>query len=1061
VAGRAAMALVVMLTLPAVGFGQMTRGSIAGTVRDSSGAIVPGATVTVISVATNATQTVTTDAEGFYRVPALEPGRYQVTTELSGFRTVEQRDIDVRSALETPVDVRLEPAGIGETVQVLADAGTAGLNRVNPTISTTITSRMVEELPLPQGRNINNLVLTVPNASSTVGQGTYAVNGNRPRNNNYMIDGSDNNDMSVTIPTSSVVPEAVAEFQVMQNPYNVEFGRNSGGQINVITKSGTNSFHGDFFDYYQASGLNSLNNIEKASGLTVPAKEIRHQLGGDIGGPIFRDRLFFFSLYQRDSQQRASRPSPLAVSIPTQQGFAALANVPLGANQPTASRQAIMQRLNFLQDVYAQNPTFRNVSTSMVNGVPVEIGTTNVTMSDPSLYHTFLNRGDFRPLSNSTYTVRHSLNDNVDEAIAGFGFGELFAANQDIVDSNLAISNAHIFSGSLLNEARFSLVQRDLAFPENDPASPTATITGAFQVGGDSNFPQGRFTKSYQFSNTLTWTRARHSMKFGVDLRYNDAVNESGFNTKGTFIFDNVQDFLNNEPSRLQLALQTSSWHAKQLQSFFFVQDDFRVTPNLTLNLGLRYEISEVPFGMFGAEEQQVRDALVPGPVKVDTDNWAPRVGFAYSPQSRHWLIGEGKTVVRGGYGVAYDVLFFNLLTVNASNYPRIANLDEQNREAIRNLYPNLVGGSSQVTFNPLNGWTNSAENTESPESRFYSLSVQRELGRYLFELGYSGSRGAKGINQIVMNPAILTPEQAALVAATRSNTANGALPSLQSRRLYPNFGVRTVIPGYVGPAGNDVEAKSEYNAIFVSAQRRLSNGLQFNTSYTFSRWMSNNDASLGEGGTTGSSQRPQNMFDYEAEWARSQYDRPHRFTISYLWEVPGPRTGILGQVIGGWQLSGVTQAQSGRPFTIFTGVDSNGDSNTGSDRPNVNPSGTFSWDKDHRNFTNAGYYVVPLGTNNLPLANSLGDGNAGRNTERMAGFWNTDLALMKRFDLPGTVRFTVRLDAFNAFNQDNYGGAPNTTIQATFNNMSSPNFGVNLNNWGRRVLQLSGKFTF
>ena len=268
---RAAVAgLAAILLLPAAGIAQMTRGSIAGTARDASGAVVPAATVTVINVATNATQTMVTDAQGFYRVPALEPGRYTVTTELSGFRKVEQRDIDVRPALETPLDVRLEPAGVGESIQVTADAGTAGLNKTNPNIATSINARSVEELPLPGGRNINNLVLTVPNAMSTTGQGTYAINGNRPRNNNYMVDGSDNNDISVTIATSQIVPESVAEFQVMQNPYTVEFGRNSGGQINVITKSGTNRFRGDFFDYYQSSGLNSRTNIEKANNLTDP-----------------------------------------------------------------------------------------------------------------------------------------------------------------------------------------------------------------------------------------------------------------------------------------------------------------------------------------------------------------------------------------------------------------------------------------------------------------------------------------------------------------------------------------------------------------------------------------------------------------------------------------------------------------------------------------------------------------------------------------------------------------------------------------------------------------------
>ena len=227
------------------------------------------------------------------------------------------------------------------------------------------------------------------------------------------------------------------------------------------------------------------------------------------------------------------------------------------------------------------------------------------------------------------------------------------------------------------------------------------------------------------------------------------------------------------------------------------------------------------------------------------------------------------------------------------------------------------------------------------------------------------------------------------------------------------------------------------------------------NTSYTFSKWMSNNDASLGEGGTGQSSQRPQSMFDYEAEWSRSQFDRPHRLAVSYIWEIPGPRTGFLGQIIGGWQLSGVTPGQSGRPFTIITGVDSNGDSTDAglSDRPNINTSGSFVWDEDHKSFTNNGYYTVPLGSNNLPLQNSLGNGNAPRNSERGAAFWNTDMSLMKRFDLPGTVVFTVRVDAFNLLNQDNYG--------APVSSMSSTSFGLNTNNFGRRIIQLGGKFTF
>jgi hypothetical protein len=1040
----AAVAVLAAL-LPAAGYAQMTRGSIAGTVRDASGAVVPGATVTVTSVATNATQAVTSDAEGFYRAPALEPGRYVVTTELSGFRKVEQRDVDVRPALETPLDVKLEPAAIGETVQVTAEAATAGLNKSNATIATSISSRAIENLPLPGGRNINNLVLTVPNSSSTTGQGTYAINGNRPRNNNYMVDGSDNNDISVTISTSQIVPEAVAEFQVMQNPYSVEFGRNSGGQINVITKSGSNRFAGDFFDYYQSAGLNSRTNIEKANNLATPPKSIRHQLGGDVGGPILRDKAFFFGLYQRDSQNTATRPSTTTIRMPTAAGYAALASVPLGSNQTAASRQAVLQRISFLQDVLGANPTFRNVNTTLVNGVPIETGQTNLSIFDPSMYHTFLGRGDVRPWSNDNFTVRYSLNDRVDDNVtSNLGFGDRFAANQDIVDTNVAFSNSHIFTSSMLNEVRVSLVKRDLLFPENDPASPTAGITGLFTIGGASNFPQGRISKAWQISDTITWTRSRHSMKFGVDVRYNDMDNQAAFNSKGTFTFNNLQDYMNNFASRVQQALQTSSWRAKQWQSFFFAQDDFRITSDLTVNLGLRYEVSDVPLGLFGATDPQSLGAMVPGPVKKDTNNWAPRLGFAYSPRTSNALLGDGKTVFRGGYGVAYDIIFYNLLTVNGSNFPRVVTLDVTDQQ---NLYPNLLTGSATPTFSPTAAWVNSQQDTENPESRFYSLTMQREVGNYLFEVGYSGSRGAKGINQIEMNPAVLTAEQAATVRA------GGTIPAAQARRIFPQFGSRVMIPATLGPGNNDVEARSEYNALFVAANRRLSRGLMVNTSYTFSKWMSNNDASLGEGGTDGSSQRPQNMFDYEAEWSRSQFDRPHRLAVSYLWEIPGPTTGLLGQVIGGWQVSGVTSGQSGRPFTIITGVDSSGDTNTGSDRPNINPSGTFVWDNDHKTFTNNGYYTAPLGSNNLPLQNALGNGNAPRNSERGAAFWNTDLALMKRFELPGTVRFTVRVDAFNLFNQDNYG--------IPVNNMTSTSFGLNTNNFGRRIIQLGGKFTF
>jgi hypothetical protein len=377
--------------------------------------------------------------------------------------------------------------------------------------------------------------------------------------------------------------------------------------------------------------------------------------------------------------------------------------------------------------------------------------------------------------------------------------------------------------------------------------------------------------------------------------------------------------------------------------------------------------------------------------------------------------------------------------------------------------YPNLLPAGGDPVFNPLNAWTNSPANTVNPDSKFWSFSVGRELGDFVVELGYTGSKSGHGINQVHANPSTLTAEQIAQVVATGNSNS---IPGIQARRIYPQYGARTLIPAYVGPADNDVEARSTYHGGYIQVSKRFSHGLQFNASYTRSRFESNNDASLGENGTDGSSQRPQSFFDYAAEWSVSQFDIPNRFVAGYTWEIPGPKQGFLKHVLGGWQLSGITAYQSGRPFTIWTGVDTNGDGTTGSDRPNRNGSCGVSWDDEHRNFTNDGCYVVPLGSNNLPLANSLGNGNAPRNNERFNGFWNTDLSLLKRFYILGNRQLIIRADAFNAFNQDNYGSS--TNISTAMTNMSSTSFGqnpggvsTNALGWGRRIITLSAKFSF
>lgn len=540
--------------------------------------------------------------------------------------------------------------------------------------------------------------------------------------------------------------------------------------------------------------------------------------------------------------------------------------------------------------------------------------------------------------------------------------------------------------------------------------------------------------------------RGRHSLKVGTDYRYLQLDNQAAFNSKGSFTFNNLQDYVNNFANSFTQALQVASFDARQHQIYLFAQDDFRVTPNLTLNLGLRYENSSVPLGFFGADDQSVRAALVPGPVQRDNNNVAPRVGFAYSPTAErglmHALFGDGDGVIRGGYGVGYDVLFYNILTVNASNFPRVVTgLENQ----VFDVFPSLVSVGGAAVFNPLATFVNTPEKAQYPRANYWSLAVARELGRsWTFELGYNGSISRNGINQLQANPAILTDAQAATVRATGSISS---IPNTQARREQAQFGSRVLIA---------TAARSEYHGGYVSVRRRFSRGLQFGTSYTLGKTLSDNDESLGVAAIAGPSpQVPQDYRNIDAERSLSAFDRRHRIVANWIYDVPSFGNIITRSLFGNWQFSGVYQGQSGQPFTIITGVDSNGNGG-GGDRPNVNPAGTLTPDPvsgNLRTFTTDGMFEVPRGSNGLPLANSLGNGNLGRNTLIAPAFFRWDLTVARRFPLFSTHRLLVRADLLNAFNQDNYG--------TPVNSLNSPTFGTNTNNWGNRIIMLSGRYSF
>lgn len=1046
-AGRLALVCLAMLACALPAWAQLTRGIISGTATDSSGGVLPGVVVTVTNQATGAVRTAVTSDSGVYRAPALEPGVYQVRAELQGFKTYQVDGIQVASGQEVTLNPSLAVGGLQEAVQVTSDTAGVTLNRTNATVGMTMTSRQVVELPISPTRDITRVALLSPNVVSGPGAEGISANGQRTRNNNFMIDGSDNNDASVTIATTPVPPEAVQEIAVQTNPYNVEYGRSSGAQFNAITRSGTNAFRGDVFDYYANSKYNARSNVEKRTGFEDPAGFTRHQVGGGIGGPIARNKLFFFGLFQADIRREDGGPGTTA-NIPTPAGYATLQGVPLRAGQSAASRAAALNGMSFLQEVYAGNPVFTNVRTTSVNGVPVEIGQVNLPIQQNRDAYNTIGRVDWTMTQNDTLTGRFiSDRPTTQNSTSNLQFGSRFAAESVTKDSNLALSHTRVINPTTLNEARFSYIRRDLSFPEADPVTPTTTITGFFTIGGLANFPQGRIQNSFQFQDVFSAQRGRHSLKFGADIRYLQLDNQAAFDSKGTYSFNNLQDYVNNFAFFFQQAQQTASFDARQTQLFFFAQDDFRITPNLTLNLGLRYENSSVPLGFFGAEDQESLNALVPGPVQRDNNNWAPRVGFAWSPTPQGGFLkslvgGEGQSVVRGGYGIGYDVLFYNILTVNASNYPRVV---VPRVDQVFDAYPNLLPVGGSAVFNPLATYVNTPVDAQYPRSNYWSLSFAREFnGSTSLEFGYNGSLSRNGINQLQANPGVLTDAQAALVRQTLNAAA---IPSTQARRVFPQYGPRVLIA---------TTAEGNYHSAYVSFNRRLTRGLQFRANYTFSRNMSNNDESLGVAAiTAGSPQIPQDFNDIDAEWSLSAFDRTHRIVATWLYETPAVGNAFVRQLTGGWQLAGAYVGQSGQPFTILTGVDTNGNG-AGGDRPNFDPSGTLTPDPDTgnlRTFTTSGMFLVPNGTNGLPLANSLGNGNLGRNTLRAPAWFNWDVSVGRRFRLWSSHSVFVRLDLYNAFNQDNYG--------VPVNSMSNPAFGTNTNNWGNRSALMSARYSF
>ena len=560
----AVLLMVVLCGTVHLGEAQLVRGFISGTVTDSSSGILAGVQVTITNTATNISRDTVTSDIGFYRFVAVEPGSYSVDFKLPGFETRRVPNIPVNTAQEVVINQTLAVGGVTAEVTVLETPGVE-LKKTTATIERTFSDRVVSEMPLPiynGDRDITRLALLAPTVNRAPSSNEFSANGQRARNNNFIIDGVDNNDLSVTMSSSRTIPEAVQQVQVQTTSYAAEFGRSSGAQFSAITKSGTNAYHGELWENYRGNWMEPVSLADKRAGTKETPRFVVNLFGGDAGGPIVKNRTFFFGLLEGNRRREASKAAnATSANIPTPAGYAALSTVPLATGQTAASRQAVLSALGFLPDVHAKVTNYDNLRNVTVNGVPIQVGTILIPIEQPSNFWYNVARIDHRLTDKDNLSYRYHL-DKRDQPnlVSNLTFGSRFSGAQRILRQNHAISYTRTFSDRILNEARISYVRGFLNFPENDPTSSTVNISGFFTMGGSSGFPQGRVEQLYQYQDVVTYLAGHHSLKFGADIRRNKLFARVGTNSKGTWSFGSFADFLNNIPSTLHAGHQRSDF---------------------------------------------------------------------------------------------------------------------------------------------------------------------------------------------------------------------------------------------------------------------------------------------------------------------------------------------------------------------------------------------------------------------------------------------------------------------------------------------------------------------
>lgn len=1010
-----------VVCIPVSAFPQSTA-TLQGTITDTQNAVMPGVSVSLRNRATGLERNVTTDAAGEYVAASLQPGHYTVVAHLDGFQD-QTREVDLDVAQTVVVNLRL---GVGTVQENVTVSGAAPLiDMATVSVGQVMAERTVQEVPL-NGRHFVDLGPLMPggitapqNAGLSTplrGQGSFSFisAGNRETAVNFMINGINLNDLSNGQITFQPSINTVSEFKVDNSTFSAEYGRNSGTIVNVATRSGSNALHGEAFDYYRDDKFDSRNYFNQPPNAKSPFN--RKQFGVNLGGPIISNRTFYFGSYE---------------------GLRHLQGVDLNAGVLTdAQRAAVTDPVSKRLLPYIPEP-----NTFDPNGQGRLIGSGRAPVD----------------LDQYTLDVRHNVRQNDD--LHGYyafqrdlrqepsaqgntipGFGDTRGGHRQV----MTLNETHIFSQSLVNEARFGFNRLNISFNPNVVVNPTdlganvgvntpidlpqIVITSlGLNFGGPAGFPNGRIVTTFAGGDTATYLRGNHIIKFGGEIRH---VEHSSLTLNaGRFTYPTVSAFETGVGNFFSNTLGDQSYDLFENAIGAFAQDSISVKPNLKLDLGLRYDYIGSPTEKTNklVEFDATTDSLVQlgsglSQVRKNGSDFQPRVGVIWNPTS------DGRLAVRAAYAVMINQGITSEVSGSTSNPPLATPLQVNGNVTLENAVATAqAGGINPTTINP---------NFLPARQQTWNVNVEREIGPMGVMVGYFGSYGDRLRIPLNINQPI-----------------NGVRP-------YPALSAASPIqPG--SPLTNIIEVDSlgwsHYNGLWITANRRLTHGLQFAASYTLSK---STDTNSFDNNTI----LTQNSYDIAGSEGPSDFDVRHRFSVNGTYELPFHGSRFKE----GWQVVVVTQIQSGGPLNIVTNLNTfNGVNN--SLRPDLvgDPSILGSSNQWFNNTvcdpriagscTSSSVFALPVSPNGV-----FHFGNLGRNAIYGPGFSDTDLSLIKNIHLTGEARIQLRVEAFNVFNQANF-GQPGNIAQvgsSSFGMITNTRFPTGDSGSARQV-QFAAKFLF